>query len=108
MASPDNLYPPSSSFSIPSTCYYEPLSFLSISDVPDSCCKADQFIEGCGKGASPDKIYVTGCLTSFETFITSNAVASIGVGVGVIVLLFLGVCVSCCVAKGMAEKHSYA
>lgn len=75
-------------------------------DVPDSCCK--DFLDGCGKGASTDKIYTIGCLSAFEGFITGNAAASIGVGVGVIVLLFLGVCVSCCVAKGMAERHSYA
>jgi len=81
------------------------VTLFSNGDVPDSCCK--EIVDGCGKGASPDKIYVTGCLASFENFITGNAAASIGVGVGVIVLLFLGVCVSCCVAKGMAEKHHF-
>jgi len=75
-------------------------------DVPDTCCKVNS--NGCGKGASKDKIYEIGCLSAFEKFITGNAAASIGVGVGVIVLLFLGVCVSCCVAKGMAERHQYA
>lgn len=82
--------------------------FLDSGDVPDSCCKVAT--EGCGKGASasPNKIHTTGCFVMFEDYIVDNAGAAAGVGVGIIVLLFMGVCVSCCVARGLASKNSYA
>jgi len=73
-------------------------------DVPDSCCKA--FGDGCGKGAGSEKIWKQGCFDKFEGFIVDNAYAAGGVGIGVIVILFLGICVSCCVARGLASKNS--
>jgi len=81
-------------------------AFDQTNDVPDTCCKV--FTEGCGKGAATgtDKIYKTGCFVKFEQFVVDNAATAAGVGVGVIVLLFLGICVSCCVARGLASKNS--
>jgi CD63 antigen len=80
--------------------------FQDTDDVPDTCCKV--FKDGCGKGKATSKedINSTGCFVKFENFISSNATTAIGVGVGVIVLLFLGICVSCCVARGLASKNS--
>jgi len=82
-------------------------AFAKTNDVPDTCCKV--FTEGCGKGGATgtDKIHTTGCFVKFEQFIVGNAATAAGVGVGVIVLLFLGICVSCCVARGLASKNSY-
>jgi len=81
--------------------------FEDTDDVPDTCCKV--FKDGCGKGKATSKedINLTGCFVKFEDFISSNATTSIGVGVGVIVLLFMGICVSCCVARGLASKNSH-
>jgi len=81
--------------------------FEDTDDVPDTCCKV--FKDGCGKGKATSKedINSTGCFVKFEDFISSNATTAIGVGVGVIILLFLGICVSCCVARGLASKNSH-
>jgi len=78
------------------------------SDVPDSCCITST--DGCGKGAMGDasKIHTTGCFIEFETFVINNAGGAAGVGVGVIVLLFLGICVSCCIGRNLAKENSYA
>lgn len=81
-------------------------------DVPDFCCIVND--AGCGKGkgnlpadAAGNVIYTTGCFSAFEGLIQSNVSAAAGVGVGVAVLLFLGVLISCCVAKNMRQENSY-
>lgn len=81
--------------------------------VPDECCKGE-VTDGCANGVidmdeqqAETKIYTQGCLTKFETFIEDNVGAAAGTGVGLIVLLFIGILVSCCVAKSMREKQLY-
>ena len=81
--------------------------------VPDECCKGE-VTDGCANGVidmdeqqAETKIYTQGCLTKFETFIQDNVGAAAGTGVGLIVLLFIGILVSCCVAKSMREKQLY-
>ena len=72
---------------------------LGAGDVPDSCCKTNT--PGCGKGAMTDstKIYTVGCFSGFEMYIADNAGAAAGVGVGVIALLFLGICGICVIIE---------
>jgi len=61
---------------------------------------------GCGKGASDtNKIYKTGYFVKFEDFVVDNVATVGGVGIGVIILLFMGICVSCYVARGLASKR---
>jgi len=81
-------------------------AFNETNDVPDSCCK--NITLGCGKGASDtNKIYKTGCFIKFEGFVVDNVATVGGVGVGVIILLLLGICVSCYVARGLGSKRSH-
>jgi len=81
-------------------------AFNETNDVPDFCCKTIKL--HCGKGASDtDKIYKTGCFVKFESFVVDNVATVGGVGVGVIILLFLGICVSCHVARRLASKRSH-
>ena len=54
-----------------------------------------------------NKIYTNGCLTKFETAITDNVGIAAGIGAGLIVLLFVGILMSCCVAKNLREKQMY-
>jgi len=88
------------------TDWEETPAFNETNDVPDFCCK--KITLDCGKGASDtNKIYKTGCFVKFEGFIVDNVAIVGGVGIGVIILLFLGICVSYYVAKGMASKRSH-
>jgi CD63 antigen len=81
-------------------------AFNETNDVPDSCCK--NITLGCGKGASDtEKIYNTGCFVKFEGFIVDNVATVGGVGIGVVILLFLGICVSCYIARGLNSKRSH-
>jgi len=80
--------------------------------VPDFCCKDNT--QDCANGVidmpesqAKNVIYTTGCLSLFETTIQDNVGAAAGVGVGLIVLLFIGILVSCCVAKKIREKQMY-
>ena len=75
--------------------------------VPDSCCKTST--SGCGRGAMTDstKIYTTGCFTGFQVYIADNAGATARVVVGVIALLFWGICIACCVGRGLAKESHY-
>jgi len=92
---------------------YKDWKNVNFSQVPDECCKGE-VTDGCANGVidmdeqqAETKIYTQGCLTKFETFITDNVGAAAGTGVGLIVLLFIGILVSCCVAKSMREKQLY-
>jgi len=81
-------------------------AFNETNDVPDFCCKTITL--GCGKGASDtDKIYKTGCFVKFEGFVVDNVAIVGGIGVGFIILLFFGICVSCYVARGLTSKTSH-
>jgi len=82
------------------------------SKVPDACCY--EYTANCADGVidmseqeAAKKIHTQGCLTLFETTIKDNVGAAAGTGVGLIVLLFIGILVSCCVAKSMREKQLY-
>lgn len=92
---------------------YKDWKTVNFSKVPDECCKGE-VTDGCANGVidmdeqqAATKIYTQGCLTKFETFIKDNVGAAAGTGVGLIVLLFIGILVSCCVAKSMREKQLY-
>jgi len=80
--------------------------------VPDFCCIdntancADGVIDQ-PESQAKNVIYTTGCLSLFENTIQDNVGAAAGVGVGLIVLLFIGILVSCCVAKKIREKQMY-
>lgn len=81
-------------------------------NVPDTCCKT--ITDGCGnnQGGKPESeaantIYTQGCFAAFEEEIKGNVGAAAGVGVAIAVLLFLGILISCCVAKNMREKNNY-
>lgn len=87
-------------------------TFLTAGDVPDSCCKV--FQDGCGKGkgamdeaTASQFINTKGCLTTFEDYITTNAGAAAGIGVAIAVVIFLGIIVSCCVARSLQQKNMY-
>lgn len=80
--------------------------------VPEFCCINN--VPNCAVGVidmpesqAKDVIYTTGCLALFETTIKENVGAAAGAGVGLIVLLFIGILVSCCVAKKIREKQMY-
>ena len=81
-------------------------------EVPDFCCIENT--EGCAKGTvdlpedqAKNKIYTNGCLTKFETAITDNVGLAAGIGAGLVILLFIGMLMSCCVAKNLREKQMY-
>lgn len=81
-------------------------------DVPDDCCISET--KGCGKGVGnlPDteakkKIYTTGCFAKLEQTIVGNESYAIGIGVGVVILLFIGVLISCCVGRRLGEDSRY-
>ena len=86
--------------------------FLLLGDVPDECCLIPS--DGCGKGkgnldeqSAKSEIYTKGCFSAFELLVQDNTAAAAGVGAGVAVLLFLGVLISCCVAKNMKAESNY-
>jgi len=91
---------------------YQDWKTVDFGEVPDFCCIENT--EGCAKGTvdmtpeqAKNKIYTNGCLTKFETAITDNVGLAAGIGAAVIVLLFIGILMSCCVAKSLREKQRY-
>lgn len=91
---------------------YKDWSGVDYGQVPDFCCITNT--EDCAKGTidmpesqAKEKIYTNGCLVKFETMIKDNVGWAAGIGVGIIVLLFIGILMSCCVAKSLREKQMY-
>ena len=79
-------------------------------DVPDKCCKDPQV--GCGKGLATitEKeakvtIYTIGCFAKLEQLVVGEANMAIYIGVGIIIILFMGAFIACCVGRNM-KKHS--
>ncbi len=81
--------------------------------VPDECCIEPH--ENCGVAKAlnnPDLakkfIYINGCLVKLEAVVSSNINIVGGIGAFICVTLFLGILVSCHVAKGIRGQTECA
>ncbi|KAK7864770.1 hypothetical protein R5R35_012266 [Gryllus longicercus] len=75
--------------------------------LPTSCCFGLPGSVGGMNCTSTDvnNVHSEGCLVKMGEFITNNAVALGGVGIGIAVVQFLGIVLACCLARSIRQHY---